>query len=166
MTFTIRDARRDEWDAVRDLTLDAYSVYATIMEPEAWAGLDGAVRRALESEMAQRIVADEDGTLIGSVMLFPASTAAYGEYTDALPAPELRLLAVPESARGRGAGRALVEECIRRARLSGAGALGLHTSKSMATARDLYLRMGFERAPETDFLPPGAEQVEGYRLRL
>jgi len=166
MTITIRDARRDEWDAVRDLTLDAYSVYATIMEPEAWAGLDGAVRRALESEMAQRIVADEDGTLIGSVMLFPASTAAYGEYTDALPAPELRLLAVPESARGRGVGRALVEECIRRARLSGAGALGLHTSKSMATARDLYLRMGFERAPETDFFPPGAEQVEGYRLRL
>lgn len=166
MTITIRDARRDEWDAVRDLTLDAYSVYATIMEPEAWAGLDGAVRRALESEMAQRIVADEEETLIGSVMLFPASTAAYGEYTHALPAPELRLLAVPESARGRGVGRALVEECIRRARLAGASALGLHTSKSMAPARDLYLRMGFERAPETDFFPPGAEQVEGYRLRL
>jgi GNAT superfamily N-acetyltransferase len=166
MTITIRDARRDEWDVVRDLTLDAYSVYATIMEPEAWAGLDGAVRRALESETAQRIVADEDGTLIGSVLLFPASTAAYGEYTDALPVPELRLLAVPEAARGRGVGRALVEECIRRARLSGAGALGLHTSKSMATARDLYLRMGFERAPETDFFPPGAEHVEGYRLRL
>jgi hypothetical protein len=36
----------------------------------------------------------------------------------------------------------------------------------MATARDLYVRMGFERAPETDFFPPGAEAVEGYRFRL
>jgi len=165
-SFTIRDARADEREAVRDLTLRAYSVYATLMEPAAWAGLDGAVRRALESETAQRIVADDAGTLIGSVMLFPADTASYGEYTDALPAPELRLLAVPATAQGRGVGRALVEECIRRARAAGADAIGLHTSKSMATARELYLRMGFERAPETDFFPPGAEHVEGYRLRL
>ena len=165
-SFVIRDARPDEYDAVRDLTLGAYSTYASIMETDAWTGLDGAVRRALESETAQRIVADDQGTLIGSVMLFPPDTAAYGEYTGALPAPELRLLAVPESARGRGVGRALVEECIRRARRGGATALGLHTSKSMATARELYVRMGFERAPDTDFFPPGAEHVEGYRLRL
>jgi len=166
MTIAIRDARRDEWDVVRDLTLDAYRVYATVMEPDAWAGLDAAVRRALESDTALRIVAEDHGTLIGSVMLFPVATAAYGDYTDPSPAPELRLLAVPESARGRGVGRALVEECIRRAKRDGASALGLHTSKSMATARDLYMRMGFERAPETDFCPPGAERVEGYLLRL
>src|SRR5947199_10690375 len=90
-SFTIRDAREDEYEVIRDLTLSAYSVYATIMDPEAWAGLDGAVRRALESDVAQRIVAEDHGTLIGSVMLFPASTAAYGAYTEALPAPELRL---------------------------------------------------------------------------
>jgi GNAT superfamily N-acetyltransferase len=165
-SFTIRDARDDERGVVRDLTIEAYGVYATIMEPEAWAGLDGAVRRALQSDTAQRIVADDHGTLIGSVMLFPPDTAAYGEFTGALAAPELRLLAVPESARGRGVGRALVEECIRRARAAGARTLGLHTSKSMARARDLYLRMGFERAPETDFFPPGAEQVEGFRIKL
>ena len=164
--FTIRDARVDERDAVRDLTVRAYSVYATVMEPAAWAGLDRAVRQALESETAERIVADDHGTLIGSVMLFPADTASYGEFTGSLPAPELRLLAVPTTAQGRGVGRALVEECIRRARASGVAAIGLHTSKSMATARDLYRRMGFERAPETDFFPPGAEHVEGYRLRL
>ena len=62
--------------------------------------------------------------------------------------------------------RALVDECIRRARRAGATALGLHTSKSMATARELYVRMGFERAQEADFFPPGAEHVEGYRLAL
>lgn len=166
MTITIRDARRDEWDAVHDLTLEVYAEYARIMTPDAWAGLDGAVRKALEAVDAQRIVAEDGGRLLGSVMLFPPAKAAYGEYVSASSSPELRLLAVPESRRGQGIGRALVEECIRRARLAGASALGLHTSKSMGAARDLYLHMGFERAPETDFLPPGAELVEGYRLRL
>jgi ribosomal protein S18 acetylase RimI-like enzyme len=50
--------------------------------------------------------------------------------------------------------------------LAGAAALGLHTSKSMVTAMQLYERMGFERAPELDFQPPGAEVVWGYRLKL
>jgi hypothetical protein len=36
----------------------------------------------------------------------------------------------------------------------------------MATAIDLYRRMGFVRAPELDFQPPGAELVEGFRLAL
>lgn len=166
MTIVIRDARADELDTVRKLTFDVYSAYAKIMTADAWAGLDGAVRNAVEADRAQRIVACDGDTIVGSVMLFPADTAAYGEYTDALPSPELRLLAVPESARGQGIGRALVEECIRRARRDGAAALGLHTSKSMATARELYRRMGFERAPEHDFFPPGAEHVEGYRFRL
>jgi len=99
-------------------------------------------------------------------MLFPAATSAYGAYTGSMPAPELRLLAVAHEARGRGVGRALVEECIRRARRDGAQSLGLHTSKSMTVAMDLYKRIGFERAPELDFMAPGSELVEGYRLRL
>jgi len=166
MTLVIRDARADERAAVRDLTLDVYSAYAKIMTADAWAALDAAIRRAVDAENAQRIVASEGDVILGSVMLFPPDTAAYGESTDALPNPELRLLAVPESARGKGIGRALVEECIRRARRDGAAALGLHSSKSMEAARELYLRMGFERAPEHDFFPPGAEHVEGYRFRL
>ena len=164
--ITIRDARRDEWEAVRDLTLHVYAGYANIMTRDAWAGLDGAVRRALEDTDAQRIVADDGGTLIGSVMLFPPDAVAYGEYAGAMPSPELRLLAVTAAARGKGVARALVDECMRRAREAGASALGLHTSKSMATARDLYVRMGFQRVPELDFLPPGGEHVEAYRLRL
>ena len=80
--------------------------------------------------------------------------------------PELRLLAVSQDARGKGVGSALVKECVRRARLMGATELGLHTSRSMRAAMRLYLSMGFERAPERDFLPPGGEVVEGYRKLL
>jgi GNAT superfamily N-acetyltransferase len=165
--FVVRDARPNERDAVRDLTLRAYAEYATVMEPDSWAGLAAAVEVALvSSDPMQRIVADDDGTLIGSVLLYPPAVRAYGDLAGAASNPELRLLAVAPEARGRGVGRALVDECIRRARRDGATALGLHTSRSMVTAVQLYRRMGFARAPELDFRPPGAELVEGYRLRL
>ena len=77
----------------------------------------------LETETrAEIIVAEQNGTIVGSVVLYP------GETTFSLPdgsiytleAPELRLLAVLPSARGRGVGRALMEECLRRARVAGA----------------------------------------------
>ena len=165
--IVIRDARDDDRATVRELTLRAYAEYGGAMEPAAWVGLAGAVRAALESPAAMdRIVAEHRGEIVGSVMLFPPQVPAYGEFADAAKAPELRLLAVNPDARGLGVGRALVEECIRRARRMGATELGLHTSRSMATAMDLYRRMGFVRWPETDFQPEGAELVEGYRLPL
>ena len=166
-SYVVRDATASDRDAIRELTLRVYSEYARVMTPDAWAGLDAAVRSALaEEDVAQRIVADDHGTLIGSVLLYPPATSAYGGLAGASRVPELRLLAVAPEARGRGVGRTLVEECIRRARRDGATELGLHTSRSMVAAIQLYTRMGFERAPELDFQPPGAELVEGYRLPL
>jgi len=163
----LRDARDDERDAVRELTLRAYAEYATIMTPEAWAGLEGAVRTALDAwAPAERIVAEHEGRLVGSVALYPASAAAYGALAGTVPHPELRMLAVACEARGLGVGRLLVDECVRRARRMGAAELGLHTSASMRTAIRMYERMGFERAPEHDFQPPGGELVTAYRLRL
>jgi len=164
---TVRDARDDERDAVRDLTLRAYAEYATVMAPSSWAALDGAVRAALASDGAvERIVAARGGELLGSVHLFPPAADAYGDLAGRAAFPELRLLAVAPEARGLGVARALVHECVRRARRSGAPALGLHTSQSMGVAMAMYERMGFERAPEEDFQPDGAELVQGYRLRL
>ena len=65
-----------------------------------------------------------------------------------------------------GVGKALVMECVRRARARGAAELGLHTSRSMRVALGMYERMGFVRAPEHDFQPPGGEHVTAYRLPL
>jgi GNAT superfamily N-acetyltransferase len=167
LSFVIRDARRDERNAIRDLTLRAYAEYGRIMDPLTWAGLDGAVHAALDGDApAERIVADDHGTLIGSVMLYPAATKAYGDMLAELSWPEVRLVAVAPEARGRGVARALMEECLRRARKSGAKAIGLHTSRSMQAAMQMYERMGFVRVPEYDHQPPGTELVEAYRLDL
>jgi ribosomal protein S18 acetylase RimI-like enzyme len=166
-TFLIRDARAGERETIRALTEHAYAEYATIMDPTSWAGLSAALDRALQSEEpVDRIVAADSKTLIGSVMLYSPGVDAYGAGGPGLRWPEVRLLSVAPAARGRGVARALMDECVRRARVAGATDLGIHTSRSMRAAMRLYERMGFARAPEHDFHPPGAEVVEGYRLRL
>ncbi|HEX8454480.1 MAG TPA: GNAT family N-acetyltransferase [Longimicrobium sp.] len=165
---SIRDARPADRETIKALTLTAYSELASVMAPDAWAGLDGAVRAALEveGEGVERIVAERGGEIVGSVMLFAPSADAYGGLAERASWPELRLLAVAPTARGAGVGQALVDVCVRRARESGARELGLHTSESLRAAVRMYERMGFERAPEHDFRPPGAELVMAYRLPL
>jgi GNAT superfamily N-acetyltransferase len=165
--FHIRDARDDERAAVRELTLAAYAEYATIMTESSWVALREVLHAALDEDAAaQLIVAERDGALVGSVMLYPPAANAYGELLAGAGAPELRLLAVLPAARGIGVGEALVEECVRRAERMGATELGLHTSDSMQVAMRMYERMGFVRVPDDDFRPPGAELVMAYRRSL
>lgn len=163
----VRDARPDERDAVRALTLRAYEEYGTTMAPEAWAGLHDAIVAALDADPpCDRFIALHGERLVGSVLLFPPSADAYGGRAASAGTPELRLLAVDPDARGLGVGRLLVEACVLRARAVGARELGLHSSASMIAARRLYAGMGFVRAPERDFRTGGSELVEGYRLVL
>ena len=136
------------------------------MASRAWRALEAAIDRVLANPGAgQCIVADDEDRIVGSVFLYPGGASAYADDRVEVH-PEFRLLAVAPNARGRGIGRALVDECIRRATASGATELGLHTSKSLATATALYEKMGFTRVPERDFQPDGAELVQGYRLML
>ena len=164
---TVRVALPEDRDSLVRLTRAAYAEYAHLMAPSAWAALEAAIESSLADDRGViRLVAEVDGAIGGSAALYAPDAAAYGSLASATPWPEVRLVAVAPSARGRGIARALVEECIRRARASGATALGLHTSRSMRAAMRLYERLGFVRDPEHDFQPPGAELVEGYLLRL
>jgi len=163
----VRDARPEELPAIAALTTEAYSEYASLMAPTAWAGLDAAVKNALASPLpVDRLVAIQDSNLVGSVMLFPANIGAYGSMAGQITVPELRMLAVHRRARGHGIGRMLVEACVERARRTGAQILGLHTSISMQAAIHLYESMGFTRYPEDDFQPEGAELIMAYRLAI
>ncbi|PYP77887.1 MAG: GNAT family N-acetyltransferase [Gemmatimonadetes bacterium] len=165
--LSIRPARPTDRSAIARLTLAAYREYASVMLPDAWHAADQAIRASLAVDSGvTRLVAELDGRVVGSAALHAPDAAAYGDLASATSWPELRLVAVDPAERGRGIARALVEECIRRARAIGATALGLHTSRSMRAARQLYERMGFVRDPEHDFQLPGSELVEGYLLRL
>lgn len=165
--ISIRDARADERDAIRQLTEAAYAEYADIMPPAAWDGLRGAVDAGLDGEPnADRIVAERNGVIVGSVMLCPPTKAAYGGALDETEWPEIRLLAVDRAIRGQGVAKMLIAECEQRTRAAGATAIGLHTSASLRAAIHIYEQLGYNRVPAYDFQPPGAELVMAYRKRL
>lgn len=166
MAVHVRNACDSEREVIRDVTLAAYEEYAHLMPGPFWAGYRRHLVSTLDAETtADRIVAEQNGVVVGSVFLFPPGADAYGGTAAGSRWPEVRLLAVLPAARGRGLGAALMDECVRRARSAGAAALGLHTMDMMQAAVRMYARMGFVRAPDRDVEVQGV-LVKGYRLDL
>ena len=58
--------------------------------------------------------------------------------------PVIRSLVVDPKSRGVGVGRALTQECIKRASRDRSPVIALHTSAILKVALAMYLRMGFE----------------------
>jgi GNAT superfamily N-acetyltransferase len=165
--FLIRDARDDERDALRAVVLSAYAEYAALMPEPLWMGYRTQLLATLDSKQpAERIVAEREGVILGSVLLFPPAANAYGSVALTPDCPEVRMLAVRPEARGHGIGVALMEECASRARQAGAVALGLHTTDMMQAAVRMYERLGYVRTPEKDFAVGKGFLVKAYRLAL
>ncbi len=171
--LTIRDARGEDLDAVSALLIDAY---AQFMPPpreltaEERAGWDGYRRNIADVwsrvPVSSTIVAEREGKLLGSVNYYAPGQA--DSLDDAWPDgwASIRLLGVSPQARSLGIGRALMAECLRRARADGATTMGLHTTQLMDVARAMYLRLGFRRVPEHDFHPAPDFTVEAFQLDL
>jgi predicted N-acetyltransferase YhbS len=169
-TSLIRDARPADRAAIEAVTLAAYEQYAAVLPAALWeAYRQNIVATLAEARPAAQIVAEAEGAVVGAVLLYPAGSLMAGPgggATRTLGWPEVRLLAVTPAARGSGVGRRLMEECVRRSRLTGAGALTLHTTDMMRVAMQIYERMGFERATDLDFVPAPGILVKGYKLGL
>ena len=89
------------------------------------------------------IVAQANGVIAGAVAYVgpgrPKATYFDQDW------PIMRMLVVAPEARGQGIARALVRDCLARARRDGASVFALHTSPIMEVALPMYLRMGFRR---------------------
>jgi GNAT superfamily N-acetyltransferase len=163
----IRDARDDERDALRNVTLAAFEEYGTIMPQPLWVLYRRQILTTLDAAgPAERIVAERNSAIVGSALLYRPGAQAYGSTAGRVDEPQVRLLAVLPAARGEGVGLALMTECARRARRAGATTLGLHTMDMMQAATRMYERMGFVRAPDLDFSPAEGVLVKAYRLDL
>jgi len=104
----IRAARDADRDALRDVTLSAYEEYAASMPPPHWEAYRQNILATLaDVQPALQIVAERDGAVVGTVLLYPAGTAVVtpDRASITLPWPEVRLLAVAPPARGQGVGR-------------------------------------------------------------
>ncbi len=151
----IRDALPNEYDKIRELRLQAYQEHSSKIPEEHWNALKQQIvtddRSVSEIDV---IVAELNGELVGTVVLFPAKVLGYqGLVEDELEYPELRKLAVSNNVRGKGIAKALVNECIKRSKEKGYTAMGLHTADFMESAVKLYENIGFVRVPELDFIP-------------
>ena len=172
--LTIRDAREEDLDAVSGLLLDAYTQYMpaageaiTAKERAGWEGYRQNIADVWSrAPISSTIIAERDGKLLGSVNYYAPGQA--DSVNDAWPEgwASVRVLGVSPQARGLGIGRALMEECLRRARADGATTMALHTTTLMNVARAMYLRLGFTRIPEYDFHPTPDFTVEAYELKL
>ena len=80
-------------------------------------------------------IAEQDGTVVGSVFLVKSSPRV----------AKLRLLILHPDARGQGLGARLVEECIRFARQAGYRKLVLWTQSHLDAARAIYRSKGFAK---------------------
>jgi ribosomal protein S18 acetylase RimI-like enzyme len=162
MVAVVRPARPDELEAVGLLTLEAYAADSgmTAEHPYAATLLDAGAR----ARDAVLLVAEEDGALLGTVTFVRPGTpfAEIGGPGEA----EVRTLAVAPAARGRGVGRLLSDECVRRARDEGCAAVVLSSASWMAAAHRLYQRMGFVRTPELDWRPRPDIDLITFRLDL
>ena len=143
----IRDARvPDELPLVRAL----FQEYAASLDVDLCfqdfarelAGLPGDYR----PPRGCLLVADDGAQAVGCIALRPLAENDFA-------IGEVKRLYLRPDARGTGAGRALAEAVIERARAAGYRALKLDTLASMTAARGLYGSLGF-RACEANYRNP------------
>ena len=168
--LAVRDIRPEEFHALGQLLVDVYSGlpgFPTPTQQPRYYEMLARIGEFTRRQGARVLVALLDGMLVGGVVYLGdmAEYAATSATAEIQNASGIRLLGVSPAARGRGVGKALTAACIELAREQGHEQVVLHSTEAMRVAWGMYERMGFQRAPELDFLQ-AALPVFGFSLRL
>lgn len=164
----IRDVTPDDYDAVGELTVQAYRGIALDdlaaadtddYEPE----LRDVAGRAASA--AVLVAVDDGGALLGAVTYVPGRDSGMAEF-DEPGSASIRMLAVSPDAQRRGVGEALTRACIERAVASGRRVLLLHSTEWMTTAHRMYMRLGFVRDEANDWVIRPDFVLRAFRLDL
>ncbi len=144
----IRRFAEADREAVNAVARAAFAQYAQAYRE--WPSfIEGIGRMADLARDADLLVAEQDGVIVGAVAHVGPGRPRAAFFPEEWSV--IRMLVVDPARRGQGAGRALVDGCLRLAQVAGAPAVGLHTSPIMASALRMYEALGFVRDRD---LPP------------
>jgi ribosomal protein S18 acetylase RimI-like enzyme len=168
VSFVTRVAEPSEYAEAGRVTAEAYRIDDLLRRADGVidsayeAELTDAARRAREAEL---LVAVEDGQVLGTVTWCPP-ISPWCELATEQDQAEFRMLSVAAAGRRRGVGRALVTECLERARVDGMREVLLSSLPQMTAAHALYRQLGFVRSPELDHNPKPHVHLWAFRLTL
>lgn len=159
MTMTVRPVRPHEFEAVGQLTIMAYDAVGSIQGSYRDQLVDTAARVADGADVLVAVNGEggdgergDGDQLLGSVTYVDADNPHFENQGGG--DCSFRMLAVDVDAQGRGAGRALVQACIDRARERAGRRLAIYSMEWMPVAHALYASMGFTRRPDRDVMFP------------
>lgn len=169
--FAIRPAKPEEFAEIGKLLVSVYSQLEGFPkeadQPDYYSMLYniGALTGNPATELLVAIASDEK--IAGAVVYFSDMQfyGSGGTATQERNAAGFRLLAVDPAVRGRGIGKLLTNECIRKARAAGLGQVIIHSTRAMQTAWNMYETLGFKRSTDLDFMQ-GELPVFGFRFLL
>lgn len=162
MSIEVRDAEVGEYGAIGKIVVDAFHADGQLDDPDTDFYADVLRDVASRAAAAEILVALDGEVVVGGVTFVPrggpmADIASAGE-------AEIRMLGVAPDAQGRGAGTALMRECI--ARSAGSQRVVLSTQTVAGGAHRLYERLGFVREPARDWSPVPGVDLLCYVLKL
>jgi ribosomal protein S18 acetylase RimI-like enzyme len=138
----LRDYRDDDAEAIIRVALAAFAEFE--QHYSDWPLFNANVAKMAElAKTGEIIVAEDNGEIVGAVAYVGPQQPKPTFFEPAWPI--IRMLVVDPSARGKGIGRQLTEECLRRAERDQSPVIALHTTPIMTVALPMYLRMGFAR---------------------
>ena len=169
--FIVRNAKPDEFAELGKLMVGVYSQLEGFPkeseQPDYYKMLANIGELTKKPATELLVAVSPDGKIAGGVVYF--SDMQYygsgGTATQEKNAAGFRLLAVDPIFRGKGIGKLLTLECIRKAKYAKLGQVVIHTTKAMQVAWKMYESMGFKRSEDLDFMQ-GALPVYGFRLKL
>ncbi len=169
--FIVRNAMPGEFDPIGKLMVQVYSQlegFPTELEQPAYYKMLSDIGSFTNKPGTELLVAVSPAGIIAGAVVFFSDMQYYGSggtATREQNAAGFRLLAVDPLARGRGIGKLLTNECIRKAHTKKLHQMIIHTTMAMQTAWKMYEGLGFKRSGDLDFMQ-GDLPVYGFRLLL
>ncbi len=169
--YSVRNAKPVEFAEIGKLMVQVYSQLDGFPkeseQPDYYKMLANIGELTNQPEAELLVAVSAEDKIAGGVVYF-GDLKYYGSggtATKEQNASGFRLLAVDPSIRGKGIGKLLVVECIRKTKANKLSQVIIHTTMAMQIAWKMYQNLGFKRSEDLDF-KQGELPVFGFRLLL